>query len=141
MIDFEKDSDKTPILLHPAKRIELLNRGQELFNDEKFFEAHEAWEELWHCEQGRDRIFVQALIQIAGHFVHIQKMNWSGAQGLAFAAKEKFRMAMSPTQRLYRELDLAAVFSALEYNISLLRKITPTEPAPVPEQFLVPKIF
>ncbi|HMX44082.1 MAG TPA: DUF309 domain-containing protein, partial [Elusimicrobiota bacterium] len=28
-----------------------------LFNNEDFFEAHEAWEELWHETQGEAREF------------------------------------------------------------------------------------
>ncbi|MBI3543111.1 MAG: DUF309 domain-containing protein [Deltaproteobacteria bacterium] len=138
MSDF-LDDDRTPILLHPARRIELLGRGRQLFNDEKFFEAHESWEDLWHVESGRDRVFVQGLIQVAAHFVHVRKGNWSGAKSVAQLAYEK--LAVPPAHRLYRELDISPLFSALHYNLELLREWKPDAPPPPPDAFVVPKLF
>lgn len=133
------ETDKTPILLHPARRIALLRQGQDFFNDEKFFEAHEAWEELWHVEQGRDRTFVQGLIQVAGHFVHIKKGNWSGALSLADSALTKFNLP--PAHRLYREIDLAPLIAALEYNLARINTRPLDGPPPPPESFMTPKLF
>lgn len=138
MTDFN-DSDRTPILLHPARRIELLQRGQNLFNDEKFFEAHEAWEELWHVEQGRDRTFVQGLIAVAAHLVHVKKGNWSGARGTADLAYQKFNTPAA--HRLYRELDLAPLFAAVDYNCGLIDEMRAAGPPPLPEAFMFPKLF
>ena len=143
MVEFD-DSDKTPILLHPAKRAELLLKGQELFNDERFFEAHEAWEELWRAEAGRDRAFVQGLILVAGHFVHVGKGNWSGARSLAFLARGKF--AAAARQPVYRALDIAPLLAALDYNIALLdghiaHAIEVARPAPGTGSFITPKLL
>lgn len=132
-------SDKTPILLHPGKRTELLTRGQDLFNEERFFDAHEAWEELWHVENGRDRAFVQGLIQVAAHFVHVKKGNWSGAKSVAGLALEKLKIP--PSNRLYRELDIVALTSALDYNLGLLLGWRIGSPPPIPDAFLVPKLL
>ena len=133
------ENEKTPILLHPTRRIGLLRQGLELFNDAKYFEAHEAWEELWHVEQGRDRTFVQGLIQVAGHFVHINKGNWSGALSLAEAALGKFNLPAS--HRLYRELDINPLLAALEYNIAAINQRSLDGPPPAPDTFLMPKLF
>jgi predicted metal-dependent hydrolase len=135
----ELDDDKTPILLHPARRIELLHRGRDLFNEEHFFEAHEVWEELWHVESGRDRVFVQGLIQMAAHLVHLRKGNWSGALSVSAAAREKLSIAAA--HRLYRELDIAPLFAALDYNRNLLEDWDENGPPPVPDAFLIPKLF
>src|SRR5262245_11566976 len=54
----------------------------ELFNEEKFFEAHEVLELLWRQTQTSDRDFYQGLIQLAAAFVHIQKGTPSGAENL-----------------------------------------------------------
>lgn len=137
-MDFD-ENDKTPILLHPNKRVQLLERGCGLFNDEHFFEAHEAWEELWHLENGRDRVFVQGLIQVAAHFVHVRKGNWSGARSVAELAREK--LGTSPAHRLYRELDIAPLFSSIDYNLGLLAKWKGHGPPPLPDAFLVPKLY
>lgn len=43
------------------------------FNQQKYFEAHEALEHLWlECQDG-NRDYFKGLIQIAGAFVHLQK--------------------------------------------------------------------
>src|SRR4029077_3069306 len=42
-----------------------IERGRALFNDRRFFEAHEAWEEAWLREEGDLRMLLQGLIQIA----------------------------------------------------------------------------
>jgi predicted metal-dependent hydrolase len=133
--------DKTPILLHPARRTELLNQGRDLFNDESFFEAHEAWEELWHLEQGRDRAFVQGLIQAAAHFVHVRKGNWSGARTVAAAAREK--LSLPAANRLYRELDVAPILAAIDYNCGILSGVALSGegPPPVPDAFMIPRLF
>lgn len=131
--------ERTPILLHPTRRVDLLRRGLALFNEEKFFEAHEVWEELWHVEQGRDRTFVQGLIQVAGHFVHINKGNWSGALSLAEAALTKFNIPAA--HRLYRELDINPLLAALEYNTAAINKRPLDGPPPAPDSFMTPKLF
>jgi predicted metal-dependent hydrolase len=44
---------------------EAIERGRTLFNERRFFEAHEAWEEAWLREEGELRLLLQGLIQIA----------------------------------------------------------------------------
>jgi predicted metal-dependent hydrolase len=45
-----------------------LERGRALFNARLFWEAHEAWEEVWMTEEGDARLFVQGLIQVAAGY-------------------------------------------------------------------------
>lgn len=50
------------------------HKGIHLFNREKFFEAHEAWEEVWkRAPDEEDKRFLQGLIQAAAFLVHVQK--------------------------------------------------------------------
>ena len=44
---------------------ERLEHGRVLFNEGRYFEAHEAWEEAWLAEEGPLRTLLQGLIQIA----------------------------------------------------------------------------
>ncbi|MBI3306615.1 MAG: DUF309 domain-containing protein [Candidatus Omnitrophica bacterium] len=53
-----------------------------LFNEEKFFEAHEVLELLWRKTSDQNRDFYHGLIQIAAAFVHIQKSTPQGAHEL-----------------------------------------------------------
>ena len=52
--------------------IESLNQGQILFNQRKFFEAHEVWEETWSGTEGNERHLLQGLIQVAAGFYKLQ---------------------------------------------------------------------
>lgn len=57
-------------------------RGIEHFNVCDFFEAHEAWEELWTDYQGPSRKFIQGLIQAAVGLHHFGNGNIRGARKL-----------------------------------------------------------
>jgi predicted metal-dependent hydrolase len=54
-------------------------RGIEHFNALEFWEAHEAWEELWlHAETNVEQ-FLQGLIQIAAAYHHVKRGTFRGA--------------------------------------------------------------
>ena len=44
-----------------------------MFNQERFWEAHEVLEEIWHPAKGVDRDVIQGLILTAAALVHYQK--------------------------------------------------------------------
>ncbi len=123
------------VLFHPSRKKELLKQGQNLFNDEKYFEAHEVWEELWQVEQAQDKIFVQALIQIAAHLLHLKKNNFSAALSVLKLALQKLNII--PQQKFYQEFDLKPIFSALEYNKIILEGTKDFEQS----SFLFPKLL
>jgi predicted metal-dependent hydrolase len=47
---------------------EVLARGAALFNQGSYWEAHEAWEELWLELEDEPKLFVQGLIQVAAAY-------------------------------------------------------------------------
>ncbi len=53
-----------------------------LFNNRKFFEAHEVLELLWLETEGKEKDFYKGLIQCAAAFVHHQRGNPRGAHKL-----------------------------------------------------------
>ncbi len=61
----------------------------ELFNAGRYFEAHEAWEEVWNAAEGPERRFLQGLIQAAVAMHHYQNRNPEGAISLASKALGK----------------------------------------------------
>jgi predicted metal-dependent hydrolase len=73
------------------KESEQFRRGIALFNARKFFEAHEAWEELWLIEPEPEKTFLQGLIQLAAAFHHHGRGNPRGAQSLLAAGLAKLR--------------------------------------------------
>ena len=69
----------------------------ELFNQQKFFEAHEVLEHIWLADkQGPNGAFYKGLIQLAGAFVHLQKNRLRPAAALFELARtnlEKYPFA------------------------------------------------
>ena len=67
----------------------------ELFNQQKFFEAHEVLEHIWLKDKhGPNGNFYKGLIQLAGAFVHLQKNRPQPASSLfklALANLEKYQ--------------------------------------------------
>jgi uncharacterized protein len=66
-----------------------LAEGLRLYQAEKFFAAHEAWEGLWLVAQEPEKMFLQALIQVTAAFHHLQRKNPLGATRLLRAALRK----------------------------------------------------
>lgn len=70
----------------------LLARGVSLFNDGRYWDAHEAWEEAWTPDRrGPQRGFYKGLIQVAAGCLHYTRRNRRGAvnklrSGAAFLA-------------------------------------------------------
>ena len=51
----------------------------DLFNERAWYQAHDAFEELWQETIGPDRPILQALVQIAVAHVHLERGNERGA--------------------------------------------------------------
>jgi hypothetical protein len=68
---------------------EALREGIDLFNQERFWEAHEVLEEIWHPAIGVDRDTIQGLILAAAAFVHYQKNEESVCLSILGRAKDK----------------------------------------------------
>jgi uncharacterized protein len=64
---------------------ELFARGIELFNTRYFFEAHEAWEEIWLHTEPPEKTFLQGLIQVTAAFHHHSRENLRGTKSLLCA--------------------------------------------------------
>jgi len=65
-------------------------RGIELFNAGRFFESHEALEEIWLKSEGAERELLHALIQSAAALHHFQCGNMKGASSVYRRARSKF---------------------------------------------------
>ena len=68
-------------------------RGIDLFNHGFYWEAHEAWEGLWHAcgRHGRIADFLKGLIQLAAAGVKVREGQAAGVRGHAHRAAELFR--------------------------------------------------
>jgi uncharacterized protein len=60
--------------LHPRARAGLI-----LFNEGKYFEAHEELEAAWKDEKGKIRELYQGILQAGVTYLHITRGNYAGA--------------------------------------------------------------
>lgn len=81
----EPESPDSLLVVHRASLVE----GIALFNEEKFWHAHEAWERIWLAAVGEEKSFLQGLIQLAAAYHHVQRGTYSGGIRLFDAAREK----------------------------------------------------
>ena len=70
---------------------DLLDDGINFFNAGRYFDAHEAWEDLWRESGGPLRLFYQGLVQAAVGMHHLSQGNLNGAQAQLRKALEKLQ--------------------------------------------------
>ena len=106
----------------------------ELFNQQKFYEAHDVLEHIWLKDKhGVNGAFYKGLIQLAGAFVHLQKNRLKPSAAL-------FKLAQTNLEKYPREhesLDIretlhliANWLGALELNQFEKNPLTPTGQQP-----------
>lgn len=118
--------------------------GIDLYNAGEFHAAHDVWEERWMGEVGAsEKLFLQAMIQSAVAFHHLEIGRPGAARQMYIRAKEKFaRLGTS----VYMSLDLENYQAQLDAALSWLltvpdpREITQPE-FPVPHITLMPEIM
>tara|TARA_B100001250_G_scaffold155769_1_gene133887 strand:+ start:3537 stop:3905 length:369 start_codon:yes stop_codon:yes gene_type:complete len=73
------------------KEIYLFSKGIRSFNNKKFYDAHEYWEELWLEYKLKDAKFIQGLIQLAVSYFHYFNDNLKGARSMLAKSQLKFK--------------------------------------------------
>ncbi|MBI4469046.1 MAG: DUF309 domain-containing protein [Acidobacteria bacterium] len=96
-------------------------KGIALFNDGDYFEAHEAWEELWLVSTGEEKRFLQGLIQCAAALHHIQLQRL----GAARRTFERSRLRFEGLPARYMSLDISDFVGQIETFISRCTRETP----------------
>ena len=95
--------------------------GIDLYNVGEFHAAHDAWEERWMGEVGRDeKLFLQAMIQSAVAFHHLQIKRPGAARRMYLMSKEKFARLNQP---VFMSLDLNDYQSQLDRALSWLLSV------------------
>ena len=124
---FEPYSD-AHIAAYPVEYI----AGIDLYNAGEFHAAHDAWEERWMGEVGpREKLFLQAMIQSAVAFHHLDIGRPGAARQMYLRAKEKFARLGCP---VFMSLDLAEYQAQLDAALSWLLSV------PDPRELMQPEI-
>ena len=111
--------------------------GIDLYNAGEFHAAHDAWEERWRDDCGaREKLFLQALIQSAVVFHHIEIGRRGAARRMYSMAKEKF--ARLGAER-FMSLDVGDYLAQLDRSLRWLEEAA--DPRRVePPEFTPPRI-
>ena len=56
-----------------------MNFDLSLFNDQKWYEAHDAFEDIWNTVDGDERQIIQGILQVSVSQFHLSKGNLNGA--------------------------------------------------------------
>ena len=117
------------ILAYPIEYI----AGIDLYNSGEFHAAHDAWEERWMGPVAADeKLFLQAMIQSAVAFHHLQIGRPGAARRMYLMAKEKFARLDQP---VFMSLDLAEYQAQLDCALSWLLSV------PDPREIEQPEIM
>ncbi|MDX6382480.1 MAG: hypothetical protein QOK48_53 [Blastocatellia bacterium] len=102
------------IVAYPVEYI----AGIDLYNAGEFHAAHDAWEDRWMGPVAADeKLFLQAMIQSAVAFHHLQIGRPGAARQMYLRAKEKFARL---NQAVFMSLDLAEYQAQLDTALSWL---------------------
>ena len=58
---------------------DLLSNALNLFNNNQWYEAHDAFEEIWNYVDGDERQVIQGILQVSVSQFHLSKGNLNGA--------------------------------------------------------------
>jgi predicted metal-dependent hydrolase len=87
-------------------------------NARRFWDCHETLEDVWNDEQGDLRDFYHGFIQVAAGFLHVQRLNWTGAVRLLSHGAGR----LEPYQPVCLGMDVAALLRDVQrWQEALLR--------------------
>ncbi len=101
----------------------------DLFNRRAWYEAHDAFEEIWHETAGSDRRLLQGILQIAVAHVHLERGNLRGATILLGEGVGRLSSAESGDLGL----DLPSLRDQARLRLEALQRETDPVALPFPE--------
>src|ERR1044071_1786343 len=105
--------------------------GIDLYNAGEFHAAHDAWEERWMGEVGpQEKLFLQAMIQSAVAFHHLEIGRPGAARQMYTRAKEKFEKLGAS---IFMSLDLIEYQQQLDNSLSWLLTVADPRELTQPE--------
>ena len=105
--------------------------GIDLYNAGEFHAAHDVWEERWMGEVGpQEKLFLQAMIQSAVAFHHLDIGRPGASRQMYQRAKEKFSRLGT---KVFMSLDLEEYQSQLDTALSWLLSVSDPREHPIPE--------
>ena len=107
---------------------ESLQEAIDLFNNQKWYEAHDAFEDIWNDLVGDERQIVQGILQVSVSQFHLNKGNLNGAMILLGEGLGRIRNKVSEDL----EIDLILLCTSLESLLNKLHTNIPLNQSDVP---------
>ena len=107
---------------------ESLEEAINLFNNQKWYEAHDAFEDIWNDLVGDERQIVQGILQVSVSQYHLNKGNLNGAMILIGEGLGRIRNKVSEDL----EIDLILLCNNLETLLNKLHSKMPLNQSDVP---------
>jgi hypothetical protein len=107
-------SRKLDVESSPMEKGEAIRQGIVLFDEERYWESHEALESAWLISSGAEKEVLQGLILLAAAFVHLQK----GEEGVALSVMQRAYDKLAGHTGSYFELDVAALKAEIQRMLS-----------------------
>jgi hypothetical protein len=140
-------NDPVTVVVEAALGSDVFRWGIDLFNHGYYWEAHEAWEPLWHGakQSTQHRLFFKGLILLAAAGVKMREGKRVAAARHAGRAAALFRQVSRVPDRLFEvalgmpPVVLAEYAEAATTPPTLLQEPTPGQPGPVFDFILAPR--
>ena len=100
----------------------------DLFNNQQWYEAHDAFEDIWNDLVGDERQIVQGILQVSVSQFHLNKGNLNGAMILLGEGLGRIKNKVSDDL----EIDLVLLCSSLESLLNKLHLKIPLNESDVP---------
>ena len=111
--------------------------GMDLFNQGRYFEAHEALEAAWRAESGPVRDLYRGILQVGVVYLHITNHNYSGA----IKVYQRCRKWLLPWPETCRGVSVGQLRQDLEMVINVLQALGPQHIADFDPALLKPVHF
>ncbi len=107
---------------------ESLQDAIDLFNNQKWYEAHDAFEDIWNDLVGDERQIVQGILQVSVSQFHLSKGNLNGAMILLGEGLGRIRNRVS----IDLGIDLILFCSSLESLLNKMHTKIPLNQSDIP---------
>ncbi len=103
-------------------KIDAIKRAVQLFNDERYWEAHEALEYVWKNATGTEKEILNGIILVAAAFVHDEK----DEQDICISILQRAKKKLDQTSDKYYEIDITQIVEMLSdiINTGRVRRFT-----------------
>jgi uncharacterized protein len=110
------------IMERHMEKDEAIMRAVELFNDERYWEAHEALEYVWKNATGTEKEILNGIILVAAAFVHDEK----DEQDICISILQRAKRKLDRTSDKYHGIDIIKIVELLSdiINTGHVRRFT-----------------